>query len=85
MSDKAQAFDRAFGKDDDTLALLKRVLSCFDLDICVEGSVFAGFRYTGRLWEEGGVVCKCGPDKDLAQVLQGLDRNAEALVSAYNS
>ena len=84
-SEQAQDFDRAFSKEDDTLVLLKRILTAFDLDICVEGSVFTGFRYTGRLWEEGGVVCKCGPDSDLAQVLQDLDRNAEVIVSAYNS
>lgn len=76
--------DRAFDKDDDTLALLKRVLSCFDLDLYAEGSLLTGLKYSGRLWEEGAQVCECGPDKDLAQVLQDLDRNAEAIVSAYN-
>ena len=83
MSDKAQAFDRAFAKEDDTMALLKRVLSCFDLDLYAEGSHFTGFRYTGRLWEEGNQVCECGPGK-LEDVLNDLDRNAEAIVSAYN-
>lgn len=82
-SEQAQAFDRAFDKDDDTLALLKRVLGSFDLDIYAEGSNFTGFRYTGRLWEEGETVCECS-GANLLSVLQGLDRNAEALVSAYN-
>ena len=84
MSGKVKAFDRAFDKDDDTLALLRRVLSCFDLDLYAEGSHFTGFTYTGRLWEEGNQVCECGPDKDLAKVLQDLDTNAGAIVSAYN-
>lgn len=83
MSDKSEQFDRAFDKDDDTLALLKRVLSCFDLDIYAEGSILAGFTYTGRLWEEGETVAEC-TGKSLEGVLRDLDRNAEALVSAYN-
>ena len=83
MSDKSERFDRAFDKDDDTLALLKRVLSCFDLDLYAEGSHFTGFTYTGRLWEEGAQVCECGPGK-LEDVLRDLDVNAGAIVSAYN-
>lgn len=85
MSDKSEQFDRAFDKDDDTLALIKRILSCFDLDLYSVGSILTGLRYIGRLWEEGEMVCECGPDSDLAKVLQDLDRNAEALVSAYNN
>jgi len=83
-TEQAENFDRAFGKEDDpTMALLKRVLSSFDLDIYAEGSHFTGVRYTARLWEEGNQVCECGPG-ELESVLQDIDRNAGAIVSAYN-
>ena len=83
MSTKSKQFDRAFDKDDDTLALLKRVLSCFDVDFYAEGSVLTGFTYTGRLWEEGETVAEC-TGKSLEDVLRDLDVNAGAIVSAYN-
>ena len=80
MSDKAQAFDRAFSGDDDTLALLKRILTAFDLDIYQEGNPVAGTVYTVRLWEEGETIVECH-GTDLEDVLKDADRNAAAIAN----
>ena len=80
MSDKGKAFDRAFSQEDDTLALLKRILTAFDLDIYQEGNPVAGTVYTVRLWKEGETVIECH-GTDLEDVLKDADRNAAAIAN----
>ena len=76
MSDKSERFDRAFSKDDDTLALLKRVLGCFDLDMFQ----FPSNRFMVRLWDEGECIAEREGD-DLENVLRELDKDAAAIAN----
>jgi len=78
-SEEAQAFDRAFSKDDDTLALLKRVLGCFALDMFAEQRRYQE-SYTVRLWDQGETVAESSGE-DLETVLQDIDRTAAAIAN----
>ena len=79
MSDKSERFDSAFSKDDDTLALLKRVLGCFALDMFAEQRRYQE-SYTVRLWDQGETVAESSGE-DLEDVLRDADRNAAAIAN----
>lgn len=56
---------------------LKTILECFDVDFFKDGKT-----YTGRLWQDGGMIAECDSE-DLEKVLAELNENAKMLVNYW--
>ena len=68
---------------DDALVLLKRILTCFDLDFFQgPGQIGLGRGpvYTVRLWDEGEQIASVS-DHDLLTALREIDKSAAAIAN----